>query len=212
MNTTYKNIKLSSLLLTFFLSSLMIQLSGCSSNTAKGAAEGGTSGAVAGAVGGLVSALVFGGDPAESAARGAVYGGATGATFGAMAGSQTADSVEETEDQKEDKYAALRSKIGEDAFNGLEALADCRHTVSLKQATKAQQSENPNFALAGLWLEVLNYADQQDETHARKLYPKVIKQDWNIKTNTQAEEAMRKALNSLMDIRQEYNMPRVCTS
>jgi len=209
MKTLQKNINLSSLMVALFCVFFVVYLSGCSSNAAKGAAEGGTSGAMAGAVGGLVSALVFGGDPVDSAARGAVYGGATGATFGAMAGSQ---SKENSKKPTEDKYAQLRKKIGEDTYNGLEALADCRHTVSIKQASKAQKSENPNFALAGLWLEVLNYADQQNESKARTLYPKVIKQDWNIKSNTQAEEAMRKALNRLMDIRQEYNMPRVCTS
>lgn len=186
-----------------------LQIVGCASDsyTAKGAARGATSGAVAGAVGGLVSALVFGGDPVESAARGAVYAGAAGAAGGAMAGSQVDKQVQQ---QREAELAKLRREIGDDAFEGLEALADCRHDVSLRQAAKAQQSKNPNYALAGLWLEVLNYGDQRDETRARSLFPTVVEKDWDIKTEAEAEDIMRKALNELMNIRQEYNLPRVC--
>jgi hypothetical protein len=187
----------------------VLQMAGCASDsyTAKGAARGATSGAVAGAVGGLVSALVFGGDPVESAARGAVYAGAAGAAAGAMAGSQADRQVQQ---QREAELARLRQEIGPNAFNGLEALADCRHDVSLRQAAKAQQSKNPNYALAGLWLEVLNYGDQRDEARARSLFPTVVEKDWDIKSESQAEDVMRKSLNALMDIRQEYNLPRVC--
>lgn len=186
-----------------------LQMAGCASDsyTAKGATRGATSGAVAGAVGGLVSALVFGGDPLESAARGAVYAGAAGAAAGAMAGSQVDRRIEQ---QREAELAKLRQEIGQDAFEGLEALADCRHDVSLRQAAKAQQSKNPNYALAGLWLEVLNYGDQRDEARARSLFPTVVEKDWDIKSESQAEDVMRKSLNALMDIRQEYNLPRVC--
>ena len=82
--------------------------------------------------------------------------------------------------------------------------------MSLRQAAKAQQSKNPNYALAGLWLEILNYGDQQDEAKARSLFPTLVQKDWDIKTEAQAEDTMRKALNELMNIRQEYKMPRVC--
>jgi hypothetical protein len=186
-----------------------LQMAGCASDsyTAKGATKGATSGAVAGAVGGLVSALVFGGDPVESAARGAVYAGAAGAAAGAMAGSQVDRQIQQ---QREAELAKLRQEIGDDAFGGLEALADCRHDVSLRQAAKAQQSKNPNYALAGLWLEVLNYGDQRDEVKARSLFPTLVEKDWDIKSEAQAEDMMRKSLNALMDIRQEYNLPRVC--
>ncbi len=158
-------------------------------------------------VGGVVSALVFEGDPVNRAARGAVWGGTTGAVSGAIAGSRADKKVQQ---QREAELARLRKEIGEDAFGGLEALAECRHDVSLQQAAKAQQSENPNYALAGLWLEVLSYADQRDEAKARSLFPTLVEKDWEIKTEPQAEETMRKALNDIMDIRQEYQLPRVC--
>jgi len=186
-----------------------VQMAGCSGDgyTAKGAARGATSGAVAGAVGGLVSALVFGGDPVDSAARGAVYAGAAGAAAGAMAGSQVDRQIRQ---QREAELAKLRQEIGDDAFGGLEALADCRHDISLRQAAKAQQSKNPNYALAGLWLEVLNYGDQGDEPKARSLFPVLVEKDWDMQTESQVEGVMQKALNELMNIRQEYNLPRVC--
>jgi len=210
MNTLNKHINLSFLILALVFTLSAVHLTGCASDSyaAKGAAEGGTTGAVAGAVGGLVSSLVFGGDPMEGAARGAVYGGATGATVGAIAGSKADEKVEQ---QNEAQYAKLRQDIGEEAFGGLQALADCQHDVSLSQAANAQKSENPNYALAGLWLEVLSYADKQDESKARTLFPKLVEKDWNIKTSSEAEASMRKALNSLMDIREEYKMPRVCS-
>jgi hypothetical protein len=124
-----------------------------------------------------------------------------------MAGSQMDRKIQQ---QREAELTMLRKEVGVDAFEGLEALADCRHDVSLRQATKAQKSKNPNFAMAGLWLEILNYGDKQDEAKARSLFPTLVEKDWDIKSESQAEDVMRKSLNVLMDIRQEYNMPRVC--
>lgn len=187
---------------------LGVQISACGEHAAKGAGTGATTGAVSGAVGGLVSALVFGGDPAEAAARGAVYGGAVGATAGAMSGAQVDSKVEQ---QRQATAEALHAKIGDDAYDGLKALANCNYDVSLKQAELARQSENPNFSLAGLWLEVLSYADQGSEARARSLFPDVVTKDWDIKSEAEAEATMRDALSKLMDIREQYNLPRVCS-
>ena len=183
-------------------------LSACGEYAAKGAGTGATTGAVSGAVGGLVSALVFGGDAGDAMARGAVYGGAVGATAGAMGGAQVDKKVEQ---QRQATAEALREKIGDDAYDGLEALADCKYDVSLKQAELARQSDNPNFSLAGLWLEVLSYADQGNEARARELFSEVVTKDWNIESEAEAEAEMRKTLTKLMDIREQYNMPRVCS-
>ena len=183
-------------------------LSACGEYAAKGAGTGATTGAVSGAVGGLVSALVFGGDAGDAMARGAVYGGAVGATAGAMGGAQVDKKVEQ---QRQATAEALREKIGDDAYDGLEALADCKYDVSLKQAGLARQSDNPNFSLAGLWLEVLSYADQGNEARARELFSEVVTKDWNIESEAEAEAEMRKTLTRLMDIREQYNMPRVCS-
>jgi hypothetical protein len=187
---------------------LSLFLSACGEYATKGAGTGATTGAASGAVGGLVSALVFGGDPVEAAARGAVYGGAVGATAGAIGGAQVDKKVAQERQASEE---AIRNNIGDDAFKGLQALADCDHDVSLKQAGLARQSDNPNFSLAGLWLEVLSYADQGNEAEARKLFPEVVKTDWDIKSEAQAETTMQDTLIKLMDIREQYNMPRACS-
>ena len=117
-----------------------------------------------------------------------------------------------TEQQKEAKFAKLRDEIGEENFAGLEALADCKHDQSLRAAEKGRQSKNPNYALAGLWLEVLSYADQGQESQARGLFPALVKQDWNIDTTVQAESKMREGTTALGNIREEYDRPRVCAA
>lgn len=199
------------------------QLSGCASDSyaSKGAKKGAAQGAAAGAVGGLVSALVFGGDPLDRAARGAVYGGAAGAVAGGISGSQADKQVQaqsqanaqaQTQAQQNADLRALKKEIGKPTFNGLAALAECRHEDALKKARKAQKSENPNYRLAGLWLEVLSYADARQEEHARSLLPVIVKEDWDIKTEAQAEQAMREAVGELTIIRREFNLPLVCVA
>ncbi len=191
------------------IAALALVVAGCQTSAGKGAAEGAGTGAIAGAVGGAVVALVFGGDPVEAAARSAVWGASAGAATGAIAGSQV---DKKTEQQKEAKFAKLRDEIGEENFAGLEALADCKHDQSLRAAGKGRQSKNPNYALAGLWLEILSYADQGQESQARALFPTLVKQDWNIDTTVQAESKMREGTTALGNIREEYDRPRVCAA
>jgi hypothetical protein len=161
-----------------------------------------------GAVGGIFSALVFGGDPVERAAQGAVWGAGTGAAAGAMAGARV-DKAEQ--ERRDDALEKLKADIGEDAFSGLGALADCKHEVALGYARTAARSDNKNYALAGLWLEVLAYGDNRQEEKARALFPDLVAKDPKVNTPAQAEETMRKALQALMDIRGEYNLPRICS-
>ena len=139
------------------IASLAVAVAGCQTSAGKGAAQGAGTGAIAGAVGGAITALVFGGDPVEAAARSAVWGASAGAATGAIAGSQV---DKKTEQQKEAKFDELREEIGGENFAGLEALADCKYDQSLAAASKGRKSKNPNYALAGLWLEILSYADQ----------------------------------------------------
>ena len=188
---------------------LAVAVAGCQTSAGKGAAQGAGTGAIAGAVGGAVTALVFGGDPVEAAARSAVWGASAGAATGAIAGSQV---DKKTDQQKEAKFAKLREEIGDENFAGLEALADCKHDQSLGAAKKGRQSKNPNYALAGLWLEILNYADNGQESKARDLFPTLVKQDWNTDTTAQAETKMREGTTALGNIREEYGRPRVCAA
>lgn len=188
---------------------LAASVAGCGTYAGKGAAQGAGTGAIAGAVGGAVTALVFGGDPVEAASRSAVWGASAGAATGAIAGSQVDAKVEQ---QREDEFAKLREEIGDENFAGLAALADCNHDASLRAAAKGRQSKNPNYALAGLWLEVLNYADMGQESKARAMFPTLVEKDWNIDSTEQAETRMRKGTTALGNIREEYGRARVCST
>lgn len=186
---------------------------GCASesNASRGAKEGATTGAVAGAVGGMVTALVFGGNVGDAAARGAVYGGSTGAVVGGMSGSKRdkAEAAAEV-DANDKRLADLRKKIGDDAFDGVVALAKCKHEVAIANANVAMQSSKRDYRLAGLWVEVLTSADQRREAEARARFPEIIKLDKKVKTDADAEAAMRRSMEELGDIREAYALPRVC--
>lgn len=200
-------------------------LAGCGTYAGEGAARGAGGGAIAGAVGGAVTALVFGGDPVEAATRSAVWGASAGAATGAIAGSQVEKQPQQTQQQArqaaprqpshaetEAHLEELREEIGEANFAGLEALADCEHERSLRAAAEGRQSKNPDFALAGLWLEILSYADSRREAQARELFPTLVEQDGKIDSTAQAETKMREGVTALGNVREEYGMPRVCVS
>jgi hypothetical protein len=187
--------------------SLALLVTGCGEHAAKGAGEGATVGAVSGAVGGLVSALVFGGDPAEAAARGAVYGGAVGATAGAMSGSKVDAKIEQQRTARAEK---IRAKIGDDAFKGLTALVTCDHQDALQDAIKAKQSQNPNFAVSGYWLEALSYADQGNTARVKELMPEIVEKDWDTSNETVAKTNLLQLQEKLMSIREEYKLPKTC--
>ena len=221
--------------ITFVTSFLCLLLSACASDsyTAKGATKGAVQGAAAGAVGGLISALVFGGDPVDRAARGAVYGGAIGAVSGGVAGHQVDKQVKAQTQAQADAQARseaqaraqtqtgvngetdlelLRKEIGEHAFAGLASLAECRHDITMDSAKKAQKSSNPNYRLAGLWLELLNYADLGKKKRIRKMLPVIVKADWDINTEAEARQATYEGVAELAEIRKEFNLPVSCRS
>lgn len=179
----------------------------CGEYAAKGAGEGATTGAVSGAVGGLVSALVFGGDPAEAAARGAVYGGAVGATAGAMTGSKVDTQIEQERNARAEK---IRKKIGDDAFKGLAALVSCDHADALQYASVSKQSINPNFSVAGYWLELLSFADEGKQATVNESLPAVVEKDWDIDNEAKARSNLLQLQDKLMAIREEYKLPRHC--
>jgi len=192
---------------TIIVLSMSLLITACGEHAAKGAGEGATVGAASGAVGGLVSALVFGGDPVEAAARGAVYGGSVGATAGAISGSKVDAKIEEQRNARAEK---IRAKIGDDAFRGLSALVTCDHQDALQDAVKAKQSTNPNFAVAGYWLEVLSYADQGSSEKTKELIPGVVEKDWETSGETEARTNLLQLQDKLMTVREEYKLPKKC--
>lgn len=201
------NRSISQLVLWILIVLIVVSLTACSTHSAKRAGEGAAMGAVAGAAGGMVSALIFGGNVGEAAARGAVWGGTTGAVAGGISGAQQDQMKKAQQDKAIEK---LKADLGDDAFNGLVALTECKHEVALGYARTVARSENKDHALAGLWIEILTYADSRQEDKARALYPDLISNDTEIRSESQAEETMRKALQRLMDIREEYNLPKTC--
>ncbi len=194
---------------SFVLAHLCMQLTACAGDSyaSKGAKRGAAQGAAAGAVGGLVSALVFGGDPVDRAARGAVYGGAAGAVAGGISGSRM---DKQAQAQQDAELETLRKEIGRPAYNGLAALAECRHQDSLAKAKKARKAKNPNHRLAGLWLEVLNYTDLGQQNQVNDLLPVVVEEDWDINSQEQAQTVTREAASELITIRKDYKLPLVC--
>jgi len=186
---------------------LVLMISACSSQTGQRAGQGAALGAVSGAAGGVVSALIFGGDVGEAAARGAAWGGSMGAVGGALTGMQQDSAIKK---QQENAAEKLKQKLGDDAFSGLVALANCKHDVAASRANTAKSLENPEYALAGHWLEVLTLADQREEDQARALFPVLIEKDPEINSEAKAEENMRSALQGLMQIRAKHNLPKTC--
>ena len=118
--------------------------------------------------------------------------------------------IAKLEARREAQIQQLKVDIGEDAFNGLAALAECKHDVAIAYGRTVAKSGNKNHALAGLWMEVLAYADSGKEDKARAIFPDLIANDDEIKSEAQGKETMRKALQRLMDIPQEYKLPRTC--
>lgn len=209
------NQKSSRMVLWFLIVLIGVSLIACSSHTAQRAGEGAAMGAVVGAAGGMVSALVFGGNVGEAAARGAVWGGSTGAVAGGISGAQQEQARKTQQEQarkaqQDEAIKKLKDQLGEDAFNGLAALTECKHEVALGYARTAAKLDNKNYALAGLWIQVLAYADSRQENKAWALYPDLITNDPEIGSESQADETMRKALQRLMEIREEYNLPKTC--
>jgi hypothetical protein len=194
------------MVLTLFVT-MMIFIA-CSQQSMQRAGQGAATGAVVGAVGGMVTALVFGGSVGEAAARGAVYGGSTGATAGAISGA-VADSNQKKAQQAAE-LEALRNRLGDDAFNGLVALVECKHDIAHGYGRTAAKSDNADFALAGLWLQVITYADNRQEDQARAMFPDLVEKDSKLASESQAETKMQAALQKLMDVRQEYKLPREC--
>jgi hypothetical protein len=205
MTVTSRTIRISTFAI---LAAASISLAACGTTSGKMAGQGAGQGAAAGAVGGMLTAVIFGGDPIEAAARGAVWGASTGAVAGAIQGSQI-DSRREAQ-QEQQEIARIKSEIGNDSYAGLEALVDCKHDVALGYSKQAMKSRNRDHALAGLWLEVMSYADRGDRKTANSLLPTVVKNDQYVASTAEASKTLDETLQGLKDIRGRYNLPKKC--
>jgi len=195
------------------LAALATLATGCASDSyaAKGAARGAGSGALAGAVGAAATALIFGGDVGDAAARGAVYGGTTGAVMGGMAGADADRRVAaEQRAAREREVQGFRAEIGDDAFNGFVALAECKHGVAMANAREAQKSTKRDFALSGLWVEALAEAEQNGSA-PDALLAEIAEKDREVSSPADASARLDEALVRMGEIRREFDLATNCS-
>lgn len=196
-----------------FVTIAALAVHGCASDSyaAKGASKGASTGAIAGAVGAAATALIFGGNVGEAAARGAVYGGTSGAVVGGMSGAEADRRVAAQEQAEyERRVQQFREKIGDDAFNGFVALAECKHEVALANAREAQKSRNSDFTLAGLWVEALTEADRGQSQAANTVLPAIAAQDRKIQDLAAAQARLDDALVQIGEIRTRHDLAPSC--
>ena len=190
-----------------------LAVAGCASDSyaAKGAAKGAGTGALASAVGAAATALIFGGDVGEAAARGAVYGGASGAVVGGLSGAE-ADrrAAEQARAEQERQIQAFRKEIGDDAFNGFVALAECKYEVALANAREAQKSSKRDFALAGLWIEALTEAERDNTGATDTAIAAIVEQDREVRSAADARDRLDDGLVKVVEIREEFDLPGRC--
>jgi hypothetical protein len=183
---------------------------GCA-GAGEGAIKGAAGGALAGAASGLISSLVWGGDPGEYMARGATAGATVGAIGGAIDGSGQARAKKENQAAQEQRELdQFRHDIGNDAYEGVVSLVDCKHSVALANAEVAEGSRNGNHALAGLWLRALTLSDQQNKAGLDEVALEIIRWDRNIANTAQFENELNQSHSDLMSIRADYGKPRTC--
>ena len=144
--------------------------------------ESGDAAAVA-AVGAIVSSLVF----VSSADDAATQNGAEPAN----------------EDQ-------LTKALGEKAVRSVKALTHCKHDVAFTYAREASASHDPDYELAGLWLEALTEADRKNWFEAKAYFPKIKNRDQDINSQSDFDVALNKASKEISSARQEYESTKSC--
>jgi hypothetical protein len=190
---------------------IALLVTGCARG-GEGAMKGAAGGALAGAASGLVSALVWGGDPGEYMARGATAGATIGAIGGAVEGSARARAEQDHETAKEQQeIEQIRRDIGNDAFDGVVALAECRHEVAVANGRVAARSTNSNYALAGLWVQALTFEDQGDRAGLDAIEPEIIRWDRSIDDAQQFRQELDAGYGELVQIRKEHSLPPGCS-
>ena len=59
---------------------------------------------------------------------------------------------------------------------------------------------------SGYWLEVLNYADQGNNSKTKELIHGVVEKDWDTNSETQARASLLQLQDKLMAIREDVNL------
>lgn len=190
----------------------ILTLAGCA-GAGEGALKGAGGGALSGAASGLVSSLIWGGDPGEYMVRGAQVGATMGAIGGAVEGSnRTRAEQDRAAAQEQQQIDQIRHDIGNEAFDGIVALAECKQELAIANANEATNSENSNHALAGLWVAALSYADQDDSDKLNGIVPELVRWDRGMDTEADVRKELDTSYAELLNIRAEYQLPLNCDS
>jgi hypothetical protein len=166
-----------------------------------------------GAAGGAILGLLIGGD-LGGAAAGAAIGAAGGAIGGAAADSKKKKKAEKAELEELRQMEAERqiydlpqteeewiAAIGQDNTNALDALVECQHDRAALLAKAGATSENPDFALAGNWIEALVAVDRQDQAAADEMYGTLVELDDDVGTVQQASLVADQAILEVRETR-----------
>jgi len=150
-------------------------------------------------------------EPAEYMARGATAGATVGAIGGAVQGSNRAKAEKDAQAAREQReIEKFRRDIGSDAFDGVVALAECRHEVAVANGRVAARSTNGNHALAGLWVQALTFEDQGNQAGLDAITPEIIQWDRGVSDAEQLNRELKSGYQGLVDIRAEYGLPLSC--
>jgi len=168
-----------------------------------------------GAAGGAILGLLVGGD-LGGAVVGAAVGAAGGAAGGAISDSNKKKKANKAEleelRQKEAERQASElpqteeewiAAIGQDNTNALDALVDCQRDRAVLLAKAGATSDNPDFALAGYWIEALVAVDSQDQAEADGLFSELVDLDDDIDTPQQASVAADQAILQVREARSD---------
>ena len=104
----------------------------------------------------------------------------------------------------------LRARLGPSAYAGLEALAECRHADAVTWSRNAAYTDNPDHALAGIWLSAVTYADWGRDEQARALFPEILEADPRVSSEAEAQRQLDAAVLTVEDIRVAYGQPAHC--
>ncbi len=80
---------------------------------------------------------------------------------------------------------------------------DCQHDRAELLAKAGATSENPDFALAGYWLEALVAVDTKDQAAAESLFAELVDLDDDVDTVQQASVAADQAILEIRETRSD---------
>ncbi len=176
--------------------------------------ESAVQGAMIGAIGGLLVAGMFDLSVATPVGIGAAVGAAGGAAIGAStppnAGPDDPTKPGDPPAVLREQQRKLRAQLGPSAYAGLEALAACRHDEALTWAKNAAYTDNPDHALAGVWLTAVTYGDAGRIEEASAVLPQIVARDPRVSSEDAARRLVDQRVVQIQDIRVSYGQPATC--